>query len=78
MNPNAVDIPTDPATRYALCGALSRKASENNMERMVKFANRLPAEFSVLLIRDSLRRDKTLASTRAFIEWASAHSNVLI
>jgi MoxR-like ATPase len=78
MNPQSVDIPTDPATLYALCGALSRKASDNNMERLVKFANRLPAEFSVLLIRDSLRRDKTLASTRAFIEWASAHSNVLI
>ncbi|MHC1742932.1 MAG: hypothetical protein AB9873_07860 [Syntrophobacteraceae bacterium] len=34
-NPNAADIPTDPATLYDLCGALSRKASDNNMERMV-------------------------------------------
>jgi len=78
MNPDQADVPTDPATLYAICGALAPKASEQSMDRLVKYANRLPAEFSVLLVRDSIRNDKQVVNTRAYIEWASAHSDVLI
>lgn len=78
MNPDQADVPTDPATLYAICGALAPKASEQTMGRLVKYANRLPAEFSVLLVRDSIRNDNNVVNSRAYIEWASAHSDVLI
>jgi hypothetical protein len=61
-----------------LCGALARKASDQTVERLLGFAGRLPAEFSVLLVRDSIRSDQGIVNSRAFIEWASAHSDVLI
>jgi hypothetical protein len=39
----------------------------------------MPAEFSVLTIKDAVNRDKSLTSTpRSFIEWAAEHSDVLI
>lgn len=78
MNPDQGDIPSDPATLYAICGALAPKASSQTMGNLVKYANRLPAEFSVLLIRDSIRNNNEVVNTRAYIEWASAHSDVLI
>lgn len=78
MAPAKAEIPTDPATLYAICGALARKASEQNMKNLVVYANRLPVEFSVLLVRDCIVRDEKLLKTRAFIEWTSAHSDVLI
>jgi MoxR-like ATPase len=78
LAPDKVDVPTDPATLYALCGALARKASDQTVERLLGFAGRLPAEFSVLLVRDSIRSDQGIVNSRAFIEWASAHSDVLI
>ncbi|MBF0121206.1 MAG: ATP-binding protein [Desulfobacterales bacterium] len=78
MNPDTAPLPSDPATLYALCGALAKKASDNTAERLVKYANRLPAEFSVLLIRDAIQICSQFVNTRAYIEWASNHQEVLI
>lgn len=78
MNPDKTEIPDDPATLYALCGSLARKATADNIEDIVIYAKRLAAEFSVLLIRDCIKRNKNLQSTRAYVEWTSAHQNVLI
>ena len=78
MNPDAVDVPADPATLYALCGALSRKASDNTIDRLVRYYNRLPAEFSVLAVRDSVQVCPSVVNSRSFIEWASKHQDVLI
>jgi len=78
MAPDKADVPTDPATLYAICGALAHRASDQNFVNIVKYANRLPVEFSVLLVRDAIERDETLVSTRAFIQWSADHSDVLI
>jgi len=78
MAPKKAEVPTDPATLYAICGAVAQKASEQNMKNVVEYANRLPVEFTVLLVRDCVNRDENLVKTRAFIEWTSVHSEVLI
>jgi len=78
MAPMKAVVPEDPATLYAICGAVAQKASEQNMKSVVEYANRLPVEFSVLLMRDCINRDKGLVKTRAFIVWTSKHSDVLI
>ena len=77
MNPDAVDVPDDPATLYAIATALARKATANNMDRVVAYANRLPDEFSVLLVRDALVRDPDVQNTRAYIEWVADHHDVM-
>lgn len=79
LAPDKAPVPEDNlATLYAICGSLSVKASEQTMPRLVKYANRLPAEFSVLLIRDCIKHDVNVVKTRAFIEWTSAHPDILI
>lgn len=79
MAPDKADVPEDPATLYAICGALAHKASEQNIKRVIQYANRLPVEFSVLLVRDCVKKkDSNLSQTRAFIDWLSKHSEVLI
>jgi len=78
MAPDKAAVPDDPATLYAICGALAQKASDNTMDRLVQYANRLPAEFSVLLVRDCVRVSPGVVNTRAFIEWASQNKDVLI
>jgi len=78
MSPDTADMPDDPATLYALAGALARKASPDNFDRVIAYVGRMPAEFSVLTVRDAITRDAALQSTRPFIEWAAANSDVLI
>lgn len=78
MSPAKAVVPSDPATLYAICGALAQRASEQNMANVVAYANRLAVEFSVLLIRDCINRDESLLRTRAFVRWTSAHAGALI
>jgi hypothetical protein len=61
-----------------MCGALAARASEQTFERIVTYANRLDPEFSVLIVRDSLKKDENLAKTRSFIEWASKNKDVMM
>ncbi|MFA5583019.1 MAG: hypothetical protein WDA09_02300, partial [Bacteriovoracaceae bacterium] len=77
MNPTAANVPTDPATLYAICGALSRKATAKNFENLTKYFSRLPAEFSVLAVRDCIALDAKLTETEAFTKWSAKHSDML-
>jgi hypothetical protein len=78
VDPAGSPVPADPAALYAICGALSRKSSVNNFGRVVQYGGRLPVEFSVLLVRDSVKLHPEVQKSRAFIEWSSVNSQVLI
>lgn len=77
MNPATSEVPTDPATLYALAGSLAHRATAANFERVCTYVERMPPEFSVLSVSMAARRDKSLASTAAFAKWAVAHQDVL-
>lgn len=77
LNPTTADVPTDPATLYALAGSLAERASEGNFERVCTYAERMPPEFSVLTISYAARKKPELSDTQAFTKWAIAHQDVL-
>lgn len=70
LNPKNAEVPSDPATLYALCGALAHKATESNFVRIMEYVSRMPAEFSVLFIRDAIRRHPGIVNTKEYIAWA--------
>ena len=78
LAPDKATVPKDPATLYAVCGAIARKATDQNFSRVIQYADRLPAEFSVLLVRDCIRSNAALANTKAFVSWTSKHKDVLL
>ena len=77
MNPGAAKVPEEPATLYALATGLATKATQDNIERVVKYALRLPAEFQVLLMKDAITRDNDLTQTKSFNAWAIANADVM-
>lgn len=78
LDPKGSPVPDDPATLYALTGALSRKATDANFGALSTYAGRLSPEFSVFLVLSAVKRCPAIQQTRAFVEWISANSNVLI
>jgi hypothetical protein len=78
MDPDNAAVPTDPATLYALCGALIHRSSDNNCHRVIQYADRLQAEFSVMLVRDLIKKIPSCQSGEAFIQWATKHSNFIL
>lgn len=77
MAPDKAKVPEEPAVLYALSTGLAAKATKDNMERVVKYALRMPPEFQVLLVKDAVTRDADLTNTKAFNEWASKNSAIL-
>ena len=77
LNPTTSDVPRDPATLYALSGALSHRATMGNMDRFATYIERMPPEFSVLSMSMAARRDPDLANTQAFTKWSINHQEVL-
>ena len=77
MNPTTADVPSDPATLYALSGAIAERATENNFERVCTYAERMPADFSVLTVSYASRKKPELANTQAFNKWVINHQDVL-
>lgn len=75
IDPDAVKMPTSPATLYALSGALAHRATQQNFARIARFVDRMlqdgRGEFGVLLIRDAMQRDKAITQTQAFVRLAT-------
>lgn len=77
LNPQTADVPKDPATLYALSGALAQRSTESNFERVCQYSERMPPEFSVLTVSYAARRNPDLANTQAFTKWSINHQDVL-
>lgn len=77
-DPDAADVPDDPATLYAVCELLSGKTDMQNFPQIMAYARRLPPEFSVLLVRDAVKVNREILNTPDFGEWAAAHADVLL
>ena len=77
LNPSSESIPTDSAVLYALSVGLGRKANCNNLGRVMTYLDRLPSEFSVLAIKDAVKRDLTLKATPEFTKWSVRNSSVI-
>jgi len=77
VDPNPV--PTDPATCYALTGALAYRVTPDTFYSMVNYLEGMPPEFGVLAVTMAVRNDPSIASgqTSGFAAWAAANSDVL-
>lgn len=71
LNPSKSPVPKDPATLYALCGALAHRSSPDNFGRVLTYVERMPPEFTVLYVRDALARCPDIANSPDFIKAAS-------
>ena len=78
LDPDRAQVPTDPATLYALSGALARKSTKDNFDRVTRYLSRLEPEFNVMTMKDAMRMSPEVKHTRSFIEWATKNSEVFM
>lgn len=78
LDPVGAAVPADPATLYALTGALARKATKDNFDRVSKYLSRMSPEFNVMATKDAIKLQPTIKHTRSFVEWASKNAEVLM
>lgn len=77
-DPEGVEIPKEMSLLVALARGLSNELTEDNAEAFMKFARRLPAEFSMKLIKTAEREKKAiLTNTAGYVKWAVDHKQML-
>lgn len=76
MNPTSAPVPEKPCALYATVTCLASRANSGNIDALIQYADRLPQEFAVCLVRDCQTRNPEIANTHAFIGWASRNTDV--
>lgn len=77
-DPSRHPVPTDMSTLYALAGALAHRSGKDNFDAVLTYAKRMPPEFTVLLVRDSMRMSPDVQHTKAFVQWATGEGADLL
>lgn len=78
LAPAKTRVPKDPATLYALTGAIAHKASKDNLDRIVEYITRMPPEFQVMCMKDALSLKPEVKHTKAFVAFAVKNSNLMV
>ena len=76
-NPEKIKVPNEPSILYALTGSIGSNADNKNIASLLKFINRMPAEFQVVTLREAIRRNKALMAEPAMQEWINKSANSL-
>lgn len=77
-DPDGVPVPGEPAALYALCEALAVRTGPDTVDALAAYADRLPAEFGILLMRDAVLQDRSIVESAAFARWAQNNADVLV
>ena len=71
MSPDTVKVPDEPSILYALTGSISHNATKDNFGQFMKFITRLPVEFQVVTLRETVRRNKSMMGHPAVQKWVT-------
>lgn len=78
MDPNGAPVPDRGATAYAVSAALAGRAKPDNFSTILIYAERMPREFMMMIVKDSARRNRAVMSTSAFVKFSSVHSDLIM
>lgn len=77
-NPTGIPVPEEPGVQYALSGSLAQHTTVNNLQAVMTYLCRLPAEFQVITLRDMIRRQPEIVQEIPIQEWVRANNAELV
>lgn len=80
MNPKKAQLPRkdNPAVMYAVCTGLATRATKDNFQNIMEYTERMDKEYQVLVVKDSMVKDREIRTTRTLQRWATANAEVLL
>lgn len=72
--PETVNVPVEPSILFALTGSISNHATTDNFGQLMKYVLRLPIEFQVVCLRETVRRNKKMLAHSAVQKWITTSS----
>ncbi len=72
-------VPDEPSALYALCAALiERYSTHEEAVNLFGYSQKLPVEFTVMLIKDLITKDESIAELEAFDAWLEKYNEYII
>ena len=68
----------NPAVLYALSGALAARACDEKMQNIMDVVKKLPTEYQVITVKQSLIKDRSVLQNSAIDQWVSHNSTVIL
>jgi hypothetical protein len=76
-NPTGAIVPKEPSVLYALTGSIAHNVTPENFTALMQFIKRLPVEFQVVCLRETVRRNSFVISHAALQQWIKDSSTEL-
>lgn len=76
-NPDKIEVPEEPSILFAVTGALAAQFDHKDVAPFVTFMNRLPAEFQIVMLKQTIGRDKTVLTLPEIQNWCQVNSKKL-
>jgi len=77
LNPKGARVPENISAQFLITDMLADRASFNNFDTLVEYAQRLAPEMQAKFIKDSITRVPEVQGTRSFTEWGVKFAEVL-
>ena len=69
--PDKVEVPQEPSVLFAITGSLANRAKPDNFTQFMKYITRMPEEFQVVTLRETVRRNPAMHNHPAVEKWAA-------
>jgi hypothetical protein len=76
-HPDVAKLPTKPDSRMLVCYTLASRVELGEEEPVVKYIERLPAEFSITFARSAVKRVPALINTATFGAWCLRNASLM-
>ena len=77
-DPERIKVPLEPSVLFALTGTISHHAKNDpSFSQVMKYVGRLPVEFQVVTLRETVRRNPKMMAHPAVQKWVSASAESL-
>jgi len=76
-NPKGIKVPVEPSILFALTGSISHNATKDNFSALMEFVIRLPIEFQVVCLRETVRRNRQMNAHPAVSAWLTNNATQL-
>jgi hypothetical protein len=77
-DPDKVQVPTDLSAQYAIIGSLAHRTTVDNLDRVVRYVDRMKPNFVLMFWMDTMRKTPAVKFTKTFITWASGPGRALL
>mgnify|MGYP000276931274 CR=1 FL=1 len=77
-DPKGAKKPMGAAAMYAISTTMAHAVTAANIQQVYTYMERFSGEYQTLMVKESLRIDKTIASTQTYVDWALNNADKIL